>query len=290
MFDSVCRFLAETFSQDFAIWLIGEPIILTELSPTELSLEPIRADSLVLLQSQNLVLHLEFQTQPDATMPFRMMDYRIRVYRRFPEKQMRQVVIYLVPSTSEIVYQTAFSVPKTHHEFEVVRLWEHPPEVFQHSIGLLPFAVLSQTDNREEILRQVAKQIEAIGDPRVQSNVAASTAMLAGLLLEKGLIQRLLRSDIMKESVIYQEMRAEALAEARAEVLAEALAEFEQRGLQKGQIAMLLRLLTRKFGKVNLKIKAQISKLSIMQLENLAEAILDFNHIKDLEAWLKNHS
>ncbi len=33
-----------------ASWLLGEPITLTELSPKELSLEPIRADALILLQ------------------------------------------------------------------------------------------------------------------------------------------------------------------------------------------------------------------------------------------------
>ncbi|MRV00303.1 Rpn family recombination-promoting nuclease/putative transposase, partial [Staphylococcus aureus] len=93
MFDNVCKFLAENFSTDFATWLLGEPISLTELSPSELSLEPIRADALILLESAEVVLHLEFQTQPDANIPFRMIDDRLRVYRRFPQKQMRQVVI-----------------------------------------------------------------------------------------------------------------------------------------------------------------------------------------------------
>ncbi len=60
MFDNVCKFMAETCSADFASWLLGEPITLTELKPSELSLEPIRADSLILLQSEQLVLHLEF--------------------------------------------------------------------------------------------------------------------------------------------------------------------------------------------------------------------------------------
>ncbi len=32
MFDNICRFLAETFSTDFAAWLLGEPITLTELA------------------------------------------------------------------------------------------------------------------------------------------------------------------------------------------------------------------------------------------------------------------
>ncbi|CAD5969938.1 hypothetical protein PCC9214_03744 [Planktothrix tepida] len=62
VFDNICKFIAENFSEDLASWLLGSPIQLTQLSPTELSLEPIRADSLILLQSDELVLHTEFQT------------------------------------------------------------------------------------------------------------------------------------------------------------------------------------------------------------------------------------
>jgi len=68
----------------------------------------------------------------------------------------------------------------------------------------------------------------------------------------------------------------------------------EQRGLQIGkqeglqrQVAMLLRMLTRKFGKVNPRLKTRISNLSVIQLENLAEAIFDFETVADLNAWLK---
>ena len=68
MFDTLCKFLAESFSEDYATWLLGRPVTLTKLSPTELSLEPIRADSLILEQSEDLVLHLEFQTEPDEKM------------------------------------------------------------------------------------------------------------------------------------------------------------------------------------------------------------------------------
>lgn len=59
MFDAVCKFLVESFSEDFARWLLGKAVNPTELSPSELLLEPIRADVL-LLASDNDVLHLEF--------------------------------------------------------------------------------------------------------------------------------------------------------------------------------------------------------------------------------------
>lgn len=95
MYDNVCRILASLFSRDIATWLIGEPIALTELEPTELLLDPIRVDSLIFLQSEDLILHIEFQTDPKEDIPFRMADYRLRIYRRFPRKRVYQVVIYL---------------------------------------------------------------------------------------------------------------------------------------------------------------------------------------------------
>ena len=110
MFDNVCKFLAENYASDFAQWVFGEPKGLTVLSPTELSLQPIRADSLIMLQSESVVLHLEFQTVPDAEIPFRMADYRLRVYRKYPQKRMRQVVIYLKETSSDLVQQNSFTI------------------------------------------------------------------------------------------------------------------------------------------------------------------------------------
>jgi predicted transposase/invertase (TIGR01784 family) len=235
MIDNICKFLAESFSADFASWLLGEAITLTKLEPSELSVEPIRADSVIFLKSTELVLHLEFQTEPNKNIPFRMADYRLRLYRKFPNKQIHQVVIYLSPSKSDLVYETKFNIGTLNHEFNVIRLWEQPTEIFQQYQGLLPFAALSQTRNPEDTLRQVAKEIENIADKQVQSNVAASTAIISGIALNKEIIQRLLRSEIMKESVIYQEILLEGKAKGLAEGEAKGLAKGEAKGLAKGE-------------------------------------------------------
>jgi predicted transposase/invertase (TIGR01784 family) len=217
MIDNICKFLAERFSKDFASWILGKSIPLTKLEPSELSVEPIRADSIIFLESTELILHIEFQTTPNQNIPFRMADYRLRLYRRFPEKEIYQVVIYLTPNQSPLVYENTFNLRELNHQFNIIRLWEQPTEIFQKYLGLLPFATLSQTDNPEETLRQVARQIENINDQQVQSNVAASTAIISGIALSKEIIQRLLRSEIMKESVIYQEILLEGKAEGIAE-------------------------------------------------------------------------
>jgi predicted transposase YdaD len=60
MYDDTCRFLAEHFSSDFASWLMGESVPMTELKPSELLLDPIRADAMILLQSNDTILHIEF--------------------------------------------------------------------------------------------------------------------------------------------------------------------------------------------------------------------------------------
>jgi predicted transposase/invertase (TIGR01784 family) len=88
---------------------LGESITLTKLEPSELSVEPIRADSVIFLESSDLILHIEFQTDPNKNIPFRMADYRLRLYRRFPEKQVHQVVIYLTKNKSPLVYETTFT-------------------------------------------------------------------------------------------------------------------------------------------------------------------------------------
>jgi predicted transposase/invertase (TIGR01784 family) len=219
MFDNVCKFLAENFSEDYATWLLGRPVTLTKLSPTELSLEPIRADSLILEQSEGLVLHLEFQTEPDETMGFRMLDYRVRVYRRFPAKTMHQVVIFLKPTKSTLVYQDSFQVGETIHHYRVVRLWEHSSSLFLTSPGLLPLAALTQSSDPELKLRQVAEVLETITDNRVKANLMVATSVFGGLVLKPELIKTILRSEIMKESAVYQEI----------------LQEGEQRGLLKGE-------------------------------------------------------
>jgi predicted transposase/invertase (TIGR01784 family) len=87
MIDNICKFLAESFSADFASWLLGEAITLTKLEPSELSVEPIRADSVIFLESTKIILHIEFQTEPNKNIPFRMADYRLRLYRKFPDKK-----------------------------------------------------------------------------------------------------------------------------------------------------------------------------------------------------------
>lgn len=81
-------------------------------------------------------------------------------------------------------------------------------------------------------------------------------------------------------------------------IYVERLAEREQMGLEKGvqqglqQEANLLiiRLLKRKLGNLPPNLESQISSLPLKSLEDLGEALLDFNSLDNLIDWLDNHS
>jgi len=266
MIDNICKFLAESFSTDFASWILGEAIALTKIEPSELSVEPIRADSVIFLESTEIILHIEFQTEPNKNIPFRMTDYRLRLYRKFPEKQVYQVVIYLSPSQSNLVHQSTFNIGTLNYEFNIIRLWEQPTEIFQRYQGLFPFATLSQTDNPEETLRQVAQQIEQITDKQVQSNVAASTAIISGIALNKEIIQRLLMSEIMKESVIYQEILLEGKAEGIVEGEAKGLAKGKAEGKAETARQIALNMMR---SNISVDLVAQFTGLTLKEVQKL---------------------
>ena len=122
---------------------------------------------------------------------------------------MHQFVIYLKRSNNDLVYQDSFQVGETVHCYQAIRLWEQPSEAFLQSPGLLPLAVLTQTSDPALKLREVATALEQIEDNRVKANLMAATSVFGGILLAPELIKTILRSEIMKESAVYQEILEE---------------------------------------------------------------------------------
>ncbi|KAB8316373.1 DUF4351 domain-containing protein [Tolypothrix campylonemoides VB511288] len=80
----------------------------------------------------------------------------------------------------------------------------------------------------------------------------------------------------MQESVIYQD------------ILQKGLQQGEERGKKQEALELILRQLTRRFGAIEPEIQQQIRALSITQLEELAEALLDFSSPSDLVNYLAN--
>ncbi|MBV6625702.1 MAG: Rpn family recombination-promoting nuclease/putative transposase [Rivularia sp. (in: Bacteria)] len=278
-YDNTCKYLAETYPTEFANWLLSTDTSNIKVLKTELNLEPIRADSVTLLQTSNQILHIEFQTQPESKPPldFRMLDYYVRL-KKIYKCDIEQVIIFLQPSNSEMVFKTEYVDKNTRHGYRVIRLWEQDSTTLLNNPALLPLAVLAKSNSPESLLQQVASQVDMIEESEAQKNISACTQILAGLRFDRNLINQLFREEIMQESVIYQDIiqRGEAIG--------------EQRGKKQEALNYTMRLLNRRIGNINSQTQQQIDALSTTQLEDLGEALLDFSSSNDLTTWLENNS
>ena len=263
-YDNTAKYLAELYPADFANWLLpNQPNQEVTVLKTELSIEPIRTDSVIFLQTKSRILHLEFQTltKSNPPLPLRILDYYVRLKRQY-RKPITQVLIFLQETDDEVAFTTEYTDEMTTHHYRVVRLWEQDAVQFLNNPALLPFAPLARTDSPSTLLSQVAQSVAKIPNRVERQNIAGCTEIFAGLRFTKDLIRQFLREDIMQESVIYQDI------------------------LQKGEFKLFYRQLNRRFGEVDSSIIERIRALSTEQREALGEAFLDFATIDDLVTWL----
>jgi Domain of unknown function (DUF4351) len=59
-----------------------------------------------------------------------------------------------------------------------------------------------------------------------------------------------------------------------------------EEGIIKGERSLTIRLLTKKVGNLSPELLARVSSLNLERVEALAEDLLDFKHVGDLERWM----
>ncbi|NEQ36833.1 MAG: Rpn family recombination-promoting nuclease/putative transposase [Okeania sp. SIO3I5] len=96
------------------------------------------------------------------------------------------------------------------------------------------------------------------------------------------------RINLTVEELDIVERRAIAMQDERGRIIY-AEEQGEEKGRLKQAIALIMRLLKKRFGEIPATISNQIESLVLEDLEILTEDILDFNSLEDLEIWLQEH-
>jgi predicted transposase/invertase (TIGR01784 family) len=103
----------------------------------------------------------------------------------------------------------------------------------------------------------------------------------------------------LKETRAYQEIKEEGRQEGREEGRQQGREEGKQQGREEGKqqgreegkqqatVNLIVRLLTKRFGELTEEVSASIAALPLPVLEDLSEALLDFNSLVDLQVWLQ---
>jgi predicted transposase YdaD len=267
-FDNTCKYLSETYPERFTTWLLGSTPESVEVIKTELSIEPVRADFVAYLPQEQRLLQIEFQVRGETNppLPLRMLDYWVRLHRSY-QLPITQFLILLKYSRAAAEVESQFQLEGTQHRYNVIRMWEQDPELLLQEAALLPLATLCAAEDTTQLLSRVAEAVDKIEEPSQQQVISNCIQLLAGLRFKKELIKRIFTEGIMRESVIYQEIL--------------------QEGKQEEALTYTMRLLTRRIGKLEPELEAQIRGLTTPELEDLGEALLDFSEAADLAAWLQ---
>ena len=90
----------------------------------------------------------------------------------------------------------------------------------------------------------------------------------------------------LKETRVYREVKEEG----REEGIKQGIEQGREQGLEQATLNLVIRLLTKRFGKISQKMSKSISALPLSVVEELSEALLDFQSLDDLQSWLLIHT
>ena len=152
----------------------------------------------------------------------------------------------------------------------MIRLWEQDPNLFINQPGLYPFAPLTNSKNPNTLLQQISAKINKLEDIKQRQILGSCTSILAGLRFDKILVNSLFQEEIMKGSVIYQDI----------------LQKGERKGEIKEGLKLVMLLLNQRFPNLEERLTNKIETLSLNDIEDLAMSLLEFKDINDLDAWL----
>ncbi|KAI9134105.1 DUF4351 domain-containing protein [Acaryochloris sp. CCMEE 5410] len=102
-------------------------------------------------------------------------------------------------------------------------------------------------------------------------------------------IEAFLHLNAAEEQVLQTEMERMGLLEREriTNLLTSTTQANQQQGAEREALSLVFRLLKRRIGDLNPELEAQVRSLPVNQVEDLGEALLDFNNEEDLKNWLR---
>jgi predicted transposase/invertase (TIGR01784 family) len=255
--------------------LLGEPPENAKgyrFSSVEVKEKAFRLDGIFIPDQDDKLLYFaefQFQLKPDFYWEF-LSEITIYLNQYRPSQDWRAVALFPHPSFEPK------QLTKYHQELidsqRILRIYLN--ELPEGSIGvdLINLIVSSEARVAPLVKKLIERTNREITDGDVKQNIME---LLECVLISK--FSKLSRQEIeamfslsdIKQTRVYQEAK--------------------QEGEQQKAQSLVLRLLNRRLGKLNNRLTEAVKSLNINQLDELAEALLDFTDQSDLEEWLQNN-
>lgn len=241
-------------------------------------------------QESFFLIHLEHQAQPQANFSQRMFRYFARLYEK------HELPVYPVALFSYDAPQRP--EPSSHRvEFPGWAVLEFNYRVIQ--LNQLRWRDFARHHNPVASALMARMRMTPHERKRVKFECLRLLATLkldrARMQLIAGFIDTYLRLNAEEEQWLRAKIMKTELA--GQEAFMEIVTSWEEAGIQKGlqqgrqeeALAVITRQLTRRVGALDAEVEARVRHLSVAQLEELGEALLDFKQVAELTAWLDEH-
>jgi len=216
--DDTMKRLIRLNPQDFVSWLLYGAQYKGSVS-IELKNWTRETDFLlgVVLEEQEILLHLEFQSADDENMGQRLLEYNVLATREH-KRPVLSCVIYLRKDSniaeSPLIWRLPNGQEVLRFHFLVIKLWEIPSEEMLRTdlVGLLPLLPLTKDGARRVVVDEMVTRLIAAE----QYNLLPEAKMFAGLVLKDEADREWLKrrfvvyKDILEDSWVYQEIKQEA--------------------------------------------------------------------------------
>jgi predicted transposase YdaD len=281
-FDATLKELVQAHPADWD-WLAMLDVPLS--GPVEIltpDLSTLTAFTDIVLSTGDSLLHLDFQSGPDPTLPRRILLYNVLLHDGYGVP-VHSVVILLRPRadrgdlTGTLSYAARPGRGKLEFAFEVIRLWQVPVErLLRSGLGTLPLAVLGQMpagraadEALPEVIARLVQRIEGEAPSEQGPILLTASFVLTGLRVSQQRVLELFQGvRKMRESTAYQAI----LDEGRAEGLIMG----ESKGRAEEARQLLLRLGRKKLGPSEARVEETIRGIdNVDRLELLIERLLE---------------
>jgi len=230
-------------------------------------------------QKTFFLVHIENQSYSQADFGRRMFRYFARLFEK-----------YALPVYPIVVF--SYEAPRTPQK-NIYRMEFPDKNVLEFNYGVVQLNQLNwrdflQQENPVASALMAKMNIAPSERPRVKAECLRLLATLrldpARMKMIGGFVDTYLKLNAAEEEIFQTEIAKFEVA--KQEVVMEIVTSWELKGIQKGKLEIIMRLLNRKVGAVTPELEEGIRQLSTTQLEDLAEALLDFSNVGDLVAWL----
>ena len=241
-------------------------------------------------QDTFIIIHVENQSYAQGEFGARMFRYFALLHLKF-DLPVYPIVIFSYdqprneqPDTYQVQFPDRVVLEFRYRVIQLNRLnWRdyvrHPNPVASALMAKMRIAPEERPFVKVECLRLLA----TLGLDRARMQLIA------------GFVDTYLRLSAEEEQIVLRETQRYGLTE--QEDVMEIVTSWEERGIQKGleqgleqgrqhQAALILRQLEKRLGPIEAGLREKILSLSLEQLDELGEALLDFASAQDLSSWL----